>query len=482
MDRLTLVALILVALNACDSMTDPAPEAARLAFVTSPTGVKGQEPITPPVTIEVLDQFGDRYTESSVTVTVDLGADPTEGQAHLSGEQTVGASSGIAVLDDLSIDLPGSGYTLTATAPGLESATSGEFSVHLTFATISAGQSHTCGLTTAGHAYCWGSNRGGELGIGAAANLVWNRNTPAPVSGGLTFEAIQAGWDFTCAVTGDGRVFCWGLYPGTDDGQPFPSAVASGQAFTDINGWNRYLCGLRAAGAAYCWGSNDFGQLGDLTIEDRDAPVRVVGDLIFGMLQTGEYHTCGVTTDGDAYCWGRNAFGELGAESTTVLNGIAYSHYPLPVTGGHTFTLVSPGFYSTCGVTDLNEAYCWGSNTGGQLGAGDRPLESMTPVPAAGGHSFAAVSAGFPRFYCGVTNSHEAYCWGVGALGHPTTTSSSVPSLVSGRHEFVMIDPGYRFACGVTIDGDAYCWGDNLYGQLGNGTREDSMTPVRVAH
>src|SRR5437870_2330872 len=58
----------------------------------------------------------------------------------------------------------------------------------LTFAVVSPGTGHTCGLTSAGAAYCWGDNSSGELGTGTTANST----TPAAVSGGLTFTTVSA--------------------------------------------------------------------------------------------------------------------------------------------------------------------------------------------------------------------------------------------------------------------------------------------------
>jgi alpha-tubulin suppressor-like RCC1 family protein len=49
----------------------------------------------------------------------------------------------------------------------------------LTFAMVSAGGNSTCGVTTAGAAYCWGGNEVGELGNGTVANS----NVPVAVRG-----------------------------------------------------------------------------------------------------------------------------------------------------------------------------------------------------------------------------------------------------------------------------------------------------------
>ncbi len=78
-----------------------------------------------------------------------------------------------------------------------------------------AGQ--TCGLTLTGQAFCWGSNRAGELGTTAtetctvAAVLVFScSSTPLPVDGGLTFTDLDIGFTTTCAVATDGAIYCWG--------------------------------------------------------------------------------------------------------------------------------------------------------------------------------------------------------------------------------------------------------------------------------
>jgi alpha-tubulin suppressor-like RCC1 family protein len=52
------------------------------------------------------------------------------------------------------------------------------------FVKIAAGDDHTCALTNAGAAWCWGQNNFGQVGD----NSQINRLTPQPVSGGLIFK------------------------------------------------------------------------------------------------------------------------------------------------------------------------------------------------------------------------------------------------------------------------------------------------------
>ena len=102
--------------------------------------------------------------------------------------------------------------TVTATtgsASGTASVTVNAASGGLTFQSVgSAGGGHNCGVTTAGTAYCWGAGAYGELGDGGA--FVALSNVPVAVSGGLTFQAGGAGFAHSCGVTTAGDAYCWG--------------------------------------------------------------------------------------------------------------------------------------------------------------------------------------------------------------------------------------------------------------------------------
>jgi alpha-tubulin suppressor-like RCC1 family protein len=195
----------------------------------------------------------------------------------------------------------------------------------LVFQAIRGGSLHTCGLTTGGAAYCWGANLFGQVGDGTmmgdvAANAT--RASPVAVTGGLVFQTISAGGDHTCGLTSAGAAYCWGLnlkgqlgdgtFGTMDQPRTSPVAVSGGLVFQAISTGGEYMCGLTTAGAAYCWGSNDAGQLGDGTAIDRSSPVPVSGGFVFQSISAGWDHSCAVTTAGAAYCWGNNELGLLG--------------------------------------------------------------------------------------------------------------------------------------------------------------------------
>src|SRR5207237_2637421 len=104
--------------------SDPAP--ARLEF-TPPANATAGEPLSPAVRVSAIDSAGSVDTTFRGAVTVTLGENP--GRGTLRGTRTVDAVRGVASFADLSINRPGTGYTLVATSPGVRGATSPAFDV-----------------------------------------------------------------------------------------------------------------------------------------------------------------------------------------------------------------------------------------------------------------------------------------------------------------------------------------------------------------
>jgi hypothetical protein len=107
----------------------PAP-ATQLIFTVQPRSTTAGvlTPISPAVEVTAQDDFGNTATSFTEDVTVAIGTNPSGGT--LSGTLTRAAVDGVAIFDDLSIAVTGSGYTLNASATGLSGATSAAFDIY----------------------------------------------------------------------------------------------------------------------------------------------------------------------------------------------------------------------------------------------------------------------------------------------------------------------------------------------------------------
>ena len=145
---------------------------------------------------------------------------------------------------------------------------------------ITAGGGHTCALTGDRTVHCWGDNSAGQLGDGTTTNSA----TPVSVVGLSGVTAITAGFGHTCALTADQTVHCWGDdYDGQlGDGTKWtnsatPVSVVGLSGVTAITAGYANTCALTGDGRVHCWGGNTSGQLGNGTTTSSLTPVTVVG-------------------------------------------------------------------------------------------------------------------------------------------------------------------------------------------------------------
>ncbi|MFN9470806.1 RCC1 domain-containing protein [Acidovorax sp.] len=498
MKKLSALLLATLAMSALPVSAEPQYWVLKPVPVLRTVGAGGQPPTPPELTMAVgvlpEGMLGKVYNFDFRTVTSIQGAGQDWGAVTWSlGGGTL--PTGLSLSNDgkltgrptVKTETEGAGFTVLGsykTASGQQAYTIKVGEAMLRVTKMALGSLHTCAVTTAGEAKCWGANGSGQLGTNSTtASLL-----PVTVPGlGVGVRSIAAGSTFSCAVTSAGAAKCWGqnlsgqlgnnsttqsLTPG--------SVVGLETGVVEIKVGGSHVCALTGQGAVLCWGSNSSGRLGDGTTQNRLVPVNVTG-LGSGVtsLSAGSTHTCAVTAAGAVKCWGFNGSGQLGTNNTTS------SSVPEDVVGlGSGVVSIAAGTASTCAKTAAGGAKCWGSNGSGQLGNGGS-TRSTIPVDVAGLTSGVRSLAVGDATACAATAAGAAKCWGQGVFGQLGTGSwiaqSNVPVDVQGLATGVeAVQPGLNHVCGFMTNGGMKCWGSNTDGQLGDNSKTNTLAPVNV--
>lgn len=224
------------------------------------------------------------------------------------------------------------------------------------FLTISAGNSHACGVVAGGQAYCWGQAADGTTTL------------PTLVSNTLRFKTVAAGdRGYSCGLTGQGALYCWGRQTSS------PEPLGGAMRFSDLSVGGAHGCAVSTSAVALCWG-------------DNDNLMPVSGGHRYRSVRASMAHSCGITATGGVFCWGLNEQGQLG-NGTTNSGTVICDHpagrcYPFPVpvqSGGVQFSILALGGFHSCGLTARGALYCWGN--GAALGVYLEHGAETSPVP-----------------------------------------------------------------------------------------------------
>ncbi|MDH3269908.1 MAG: hypothetical protein OEN56_01160 [Gemmatimonadota bacterium] len=251
------------------------------------------------------------------------------------------------------------------------------------FREIEAGGDHTCAITEMGELRCWGDNEDGQIRY-LTRTTPREFSTPTAPFNLSQAWAVALGPDHTCATgtppESDAVVTCRGLNGSDQIGTPDPItgvwSTSEPDLMTLATVWT-HTCGLTAEGEAHCWGADEGGQLGDgIAGGFRAFPDTVHTGLRFAEIVAGAStgtsftgHTCALTAEGEVYCWGENSghvFGVTSPASSAL--PVRAATNASRIEASVSFARITAGRDHMCGLSTSGRAYCWGSNTFGEVG------------------------------------------------------------------------------------------------------------------
>jgi hypothetical protein len=330
----------------------------------------------------------------------------------------------------------------------------------------------TCGLEAAGRAWCWGAGLTGALGHGDWADA-WS---PRGAYGGLRFKRlaitpVSYEASTACALTLDGRAYCWG-----SGHTPAPEPMWPGMTFTDISLGADHACAVATDGAAYCWGGNSLGQTGVGSYSSSVGLVAVVGGHRFTSIAAGTVGTCGLATDSLVYCWGGpdlagRADSELPSDCGPGYAVVCQLQPRAIAASGH-FTRLSVAAWNACARAADSTFVCWGNAFG------------RAPLTVLNGRRLASLNPG-DHHECLVGFDGTAACQGEGGSGQLGNGGMDVTAdfvTVGDGHLWNEVFPGGDGTCGLERGGTAYCWGSAIRVGAGvnPGGRAQIVLPLRV--
>jgi alpha-tubulin suppressor-like RCC1 family protein len=380
--------------------------------------------------------------------------------------------------------------------------------------TIAAGRAHTCAIAPAGELLCWGDGSQGQLGDGrvrgglrgdggntdddggADAVPTPGASTDADLDAGPLIPvldratAVAAGGAHSCAIVGDGRVFCWGRgTEGQVDGVPTgevpvrkPLEVVGVGKATDISAGEAHTCAVTERGVV-CWGSARHGQIGVEVGGPLLLPGLVPGTEGAVEVSAGARHTCARLESRRVSCWGEQFDNDGEMRANAEARAVAGLDDAIEIAAGAGFT---------CALQSNGKVVCWGLNDAGQLGDGTKRA-SATPVEVQGLELSLAIATGgaerdgeLTGHACAVTKSFFVQCWGrnregqLGVGSGPDATRAAVVRGLPGEEDdepflpdVTAIVAGGFHTCSIDHDGPVICWGDDSLGQLDASPKTD---------
>jgi len=352
---------------------------------------------------------------------------------------------------------------------------------------ISIGGSFMIALNADGDLFAWGDNASGALGNGTLQSTA----NPVSIEADIKFTQISAGFDHALALSDSGYVYAWGsneygqLGSNISDPitQPTPVSALSETVCVAVSAGKHFSLALSETGQIYAWGNNASFQLGESTVStgtQRSTPHRLpLPDDTFVVSINAGYSTASATTNtGSILLWGENSFFQLGTDTEakrlpSTLPTATLPSAPSTIALGEEYTsvLLKNGSVLSIGCNRYGQFGNEGSsNTGTSI---FKQAHADTPL-------FSSICAG-EYHTVALTENGTIYTAGrlIGSNTEDVQTTFTRMEQPAGT-AVCSIFAGYSNGAALTQTGTVLTWGENGSGQLGDGTKANTATPVTV--
>jgi alpha-tubulin suppressor-like RCC1 family protein len=339
-----------------------------------------------------------------------------------------------------------------------------------------------------GALYGWGDNTQGQLGLGAVSM----EYAPVRIGTDNKWKMVAAANFHSLAIKENGTLWAWGWGNSHEMGlgQATSKTLVPLQVGKDTN-WMSVSTApdnsvaLKKDGSLWVWGNNVNAALGVGKTANSSVytPTRVGKDNDWVKATASQHMILAIKKDGSLWIWGRKGgssiFGVPAAPDVVTSPQMLGADKDW----NHIYVHNRHGFASVVAVKNNGTCWGWGSNKSGKLGPGHKE-DMATPV---------ALPLPTPVASMAIDNNHSIVVKEDGSLWHAgsflkniavksnetTQSVSFIPLRIDGK--WAAVYKGMNFTLLLDKQGQFWTFGTNDKGQLGNGYKNSSAAPTKVA-
>ena len=281
----------------------------------------------------------------------------------------------------------------------------------LVLQSVSAGGQFTCGLTFDQEVVCWGHEGEGQ------------QASPYP-----SLQTVSVGFNYSCGLDFSNNIVCWGGVFSDEKAVndiEFPTLEEDEGEYSEIELGKEHGCAVSTGRKLRCWdGSYSVNALMD------DQPMNGII-----AVSTSGYHACAIRTSGSPECWGYagkvDEIGKLKWDAVSIPEDV------------ESLSAIGTGRYHTCGIEESQDQVirCWGQDHSGQVS--EAPDGEFEQLAVGDFHN------------CALDLSGEMSCWGRNDYGQATAPPGS----------FLAVSAGLDHTCALNTEHEVECWGNDALGQ-----------------
>ncbi len=259
---------------------------------------------------------------------------------------------------------------------------------------------------------------------------------------------------------------------------------------------------LTSRGRVLTWGDNQYGQLGNQTLDAKLIPTEITeffnldDEETIIQISAGAVHSAALSSENRMFVWGNNDHSQLGDGT---FGPFSYETKPKDITSefsletGNYLEKINLGTFHSAVLTSQNRLFIWGNNEKGQIGNGTNieqalPIDITSQFIFSEGEKIKHVELGNLNSAI-ITTNNRLFIWGdntYGQIGNESFIDSYEPIDITSYFELTNDEFIEKFSLGpvhssaLTSNNNLYMWGYNSDGLLGDQSTENINKPTNI--